>query len=60
SLKPHHNSNKYQVWNFLYAFVQNNPETAFMSSNFYDWVLTKFGPDAQITKLCFEDILKAR
>ncbi|CAG8489075.1 27230_t:CDS:1, partial [Gigaspora margarita] len=27
---------------------------------FYAWVLTKFGVNAKITKLCFEDILKAR
>ncbi|CAG8601815.1 19769_t:CDS:1 [Dentiscutata erythropus] len=31
-----------------------------LSSNFYDWVLRKFGPEAQITRLCFEDILRAR
>ncbi|CAG8745092.1 21233_t:CDS:2, partial [Cetraspora pellucida] len=84
SLKPHHNSNKYQVWDFLYVFVQNNPEIAFnkvlnhylkknenlikeseipklsLSSNFYDWIIKTFGSDAQNTKLCFEDILKAR
>ncbi|CAG8845722.1 11753_t:CDS:1, partial [Gigaspora margarita] len=27
---------------------------------FYNWILGKFGPDAQITRLCFEDILRAR
>ncbi|CAG8555186.1 9308_t:CDS:1, partial [Scutellospora calospora] len=31
-----------------------------LPSKFYIWVLKKFGTDAQITKLCFEDILKAR
>ncbi|CAG8589862.1 22286_t:CDS:1, partial [Dentiscutata erythropus] len=31
-----------------------------LPSKFYAWVLTKFGVDAKITKLCFEDILKAR
>ncbi|CAG8802333.1 10052_t:CDS:1, partial [Gigaspora margarita] len=27
---------------------------------FYNWILGKFGPDAHITRLCFEDILRAR
>ncbi|CAG8779663.1 27628_t:CDS:1 [Racocetra persica] len=31
-----------------------------LPSKFYIWVLRKFGTDAQITKLCFEEILKAR
>ncbi|CAG8842813.1 42598_t:CDS:1, partial [Gigaspora margarita] len=31
-----------------------------LPSKFYIWTLDKFGPDAQITNLCFEDILKAR
>ncbi|CAG8832084.1 32378_t:CDS:1, partial [Gigaspora margarita] len=31
-----------------------------LPSKFHNWVLVKFGVDAQITKLCFEDILKAR
>ncbi|CAG8640721.1 15385_t:CDS:2 [Cetraspora pellucida] len=31
-----------------------------LPSNFYNWILIKFGLDARITRLCFEDILKAR
>ncbi|CAG8513692.1 12866_t:CDS:1 [Cetraspora pellucida] len=31
-----------------------------LPSNFYNWILIKFGLDAQITRHCFEDILKAR
>ncbi|CAG8826606.1 28574_t:CDS:1 [Gigaspora margarita] len=31
-----------------------------LPSKFHNWVLVKFGVDAQITKLCFDDILKAR
>ncbi|CAG8797378.1 17563_t:CDS:2, partial [Racocetra persica] len=31
-----------------------------LPSNFYNWVLIKFGLDAQITRLCFDEILKSR
>ncbi|RIB21227.1 hypothetical protein C2G38_2034569 [Gigaspora rosea] len=31
-----------------------------LPSKFHNWVLAKFGVDAQITKICFDDILKAR
>ncbi|RIA96687.1 hypothetical protein C1645_358182 [Glomus cerebriforme] len=29
-------------------------------SNFYYWVLKKFGPDSEITQRCFEDIIESR
>ncbi|CAG8615681.1 3365_t:CDS:2 [Cetraspora pellucida] len=83
TLKSEHCSNKPQVWNFLYALIQN-PEFTFIKafnhylsknqnsmidseskqlilpSKFYIWVLRKFGTNAKITKLCFEEILKTR
>ena len=29
-------------------------------SNFYYWVLKKYGPNSEITQMCFEDILESR
>ncbi|CAG8793914.1 14585_t:CDS:1, partial [Dentiscutata erythropus] len=52
---------------FIKAFNHYlNKDTAFeikkltLPLKFYMWALKKYGPDAQIANLCFEDIFKAR